>query len=196
MVWIELIFFLIAGTVLSFVFRMRRTSVTHRCSVVAEQCLHRVKEFSAPCTTPQWVGWGCTRSWEQLHCASFVLYILIVLSLLLFSSFSVSLNHLYLNPGVFPPSLLPSLPHPAGGGGRGVLTAAGVKPQQKGNAASPAMIVCNRPDDHKMSLKHLKMGPFSACWQPLVQLPRWPCAAHRRGDITTTYRLQEPESAW
>jgi len=33
--------------------------------VVAEQCLHRVKAFSASQITPLQTGWECTKSWRR-----------------------------------------------------------------------------------------------------------------------------------
>ena len=48
----ELIFFLVAGIVLCFGFSLRRTLITQDVLVTAEQCLHKVRAFSAPHTTP------------------------------------------------------------------------------------------------------------------------------------------------
>lgn len=69
-------------------------------------------------------------SGELLHCPSLVLYILILLASLLFSSFTVLLNMLYLNPWVF--SVFP-LPHLSDSEGAAVWgwVAPGVKPQQE-----------------------------------------------------------------
>jgi len=37
---------------------------TEMVFVIAEQCLHRVKAFASH-IAQQWVGWGCTKSWER-----------------------------------------------------------------------------------------------------------------------------------
>ena len=50
MAGIELFFFLVAGVLPCFGFRMRTVLITHQCFLaVAEQCLYRAKDFSVSC---------------------------------------------------------------------------------------------------------------------------------------------------
>ena len=61
---LELIFFLTAGTVRCFGFKLKITLTTHHCfSCWAVLTLsHRV--FCFLCFPAKWGSWGCTRSWE------------------------------------------------------------------------------------------------------------------------------------
>lgn len=58
-----------------------------------------------------WLGIG----WQQLYCASLVLYILLLI--IIIYSFSVLLKNLHLNPQILLFSPTSSLPHPTGEGG-------------------------------------------------------------------------------
>jgi len=61
---IESIFFIVADMGLCFGFLLKTVLITQGSFSTAEQCLHRVKTFSAPHTTPPASRLGDTRSWE------------------------------------------------------------------------------------------------------------------------------------
>lgn len=51
---------------LCYVFFIKKVVLAHQGSLFAEKCLHRAKDFSAPCAALLAKSWDCKRSWEEI----------------------------------------------------------------------------------------------------------------------------------